>query len=67
MPSADRVAATNSIYGSYAAFIAETHGPNDHHRCSEAQGKYVQWCIDSGASNHMTNSKGDFYNLGMHP
>lgn len=41
MPPTDRVVATISMYGSSAAFIAQTPGPNDHHLCSEAQGKYV--------------------------
>ena len=63
MPPTDRVAATNAMFGSSAAFMAETLGPDDHHLRSEAQGKFARWCTDSGASDHMTSCKADFYNL----
>ena len=69
MPLADRTAANNDVYGSmystntFAAFVAETLGPDDHHLRSEAKGKCVRWCTDSGAFYHMTNCKEDLYNF----
>jgi len=46
-----------------AAFIAETPVPSGPRPCSTEKEKYARWCADSGASDHMTSCKADFFNF----